>query len=200
VWGCGSGSGCFHTHTSKERNYAGHIFAKIDIPMYMCVHVHACTHTGTHTGTQAHIQIHTHIHTTHTHTQVDISPGLRALGRWFETIFPFAILLMMVFIYEHSRGLLVFLWLSAYLSQVPPSLYMFLCIYIVCMHVCIYVYVCVCVYNMFMCICMCEGACVFILSLYILSRSRAYYLSRPLDCSRALPLSCYLSSPPPVSL
>ncbi len=166
--------------------------------MYMCVHVHACTHTRTHTGTQAHTN-------THTHTQVDISPGLRALGRWFETIFPFAILLMMVFIYEHSRGLLVFLWLSAYLSQVPPSLY------IVCMHVCIYicvymcmyvcVCVCVCVCNMCICICTCVGACVYYsFSLYFFSRSlaRVRTISLALSIARALSLALAISPPPPV--
>jgi len=104
-----------HVHLRKE--------IMLDTCLQMLIYPCTCAFTYTH----AHTHVHTH---KHTHTQVDISPGLRALGRWFETIFPFAILLMMVFIYEHSRGLLVFLWLSAYLSQVPSTLYIYI-VYIV---------------------------------------------------------------------
>ena len=48
----------------------------------------------------------------------DVSPGMVAVARWAESVCPFGILLLCVFIYEHSKGLFVFVWLSIFLSQV----------------------------------------------------------------------------------
>lgn len=50
-----------------------------------------------------------------------MSPGLQSLGRWTEGVCPFAALLLCVFIYEHSIGLVIFLWLSVFLSQVATA-------------------------------------------------------------------------------
>ena len=53
--------------------------------------------------------------------QVDVSPGLQSLGRWLEGVCPLAALLLCVFLYEHSIGLVIFLWLSVFLSQVQAN-------------------------------------------------------------------------------
>ncbi|EKX35563.1 hypothetical protein GUITHDRAFT_155451 [Guillardia theta CCMP2712] len=49
--------------------------------------------------------------------RVDMYPAIHSFARWLESAFPFTLLLICVFIYEHSRGILVFLWLSIFLSQ-----------------------------------------------------------------------------------
>jgi hypothetical protein len=53
----------------------------------------------------------------------ELTPGLAAVSSWLESLFPFVLLLTAVFLYEHSRGILVFIWLTVCLSQankVPP--------------------------------------------------------------------------------
>jgi hypothetical protein len=46
-----------------------------------------------------------------------LSPEMQSVGRWAETCVPFVLLLAVVFIYEHGRGILIFAWLTIFLAQ-----------------------------------------------------------------------------------
>ena len=46
-----------------------------------------------------------------------LSPQMQSVGRWVETCVPFVLLLAVVFIYEHGRGILIFSWLTIFLAQ-----------------------------------------------------------------------------------
>lgn len=43
-------------------------------------------------------------------TAVELAPGMAAVSAWVESLLPFVLLLSTVFLYEHSRGILVFIW------------------------------------------------------------------------------------------